>query len=445
MRDVLRAHPARDARAARRGRADALHRPPRAASPPALLEQMDWAEARPPATTASRCSSPSTTAAGRRSSTPPRATRAAGEEDVPRAAVRARDARPRPRSSARAASSGSRNYLLWQSRVLRARVPRRAVAGLHARGVRGGPGRVRARGGAGSAGADGDARDAAAIAARRTRGGASRARRAGAAVAVPAIAFAIFIVVQGGWVLRARRWACSASSACTSCSRCSPRPGPSRLAGFLGLIGLLRRGAVRRPGRRSCWRSWRRSRWCSCLALAQRRAGRRARHRGDAARPGLDRAGASPTPCCCATCRTATRSSSTCWSARSSATPAPTSAGGSSAGARWRRAISPNKTVEGLVIGIVAGVAAVWFAGLYQDWLTGTRGADPRRRRRRRRARRRPLRVATSSATRHEGHRARCSAPTAARWTASTPCCSPRSPATTSGSALLWRSEATAA
>jgi phosphatidate cytidylyltransferase len=33
--------------------------------------------------------------------------------------------------------------------------------------------------------------------------------------------------------------------------------------------------------------------------------------------------------------------------------------------------ISPNKTVEGLLIGFVAGLAAVWFAGLYQDWLTG--------------------------------------------------------------------------
>ncbi len=34
--------------------------------------------------------------------------------------------------------------------------------------------------------------------------------------------------------------------------------------------------------------------------------------------------------------------------------------------------ISPNKTVEGLVIGFVTAVAAVWFAGLYQDWLSGT-------------------------------------------------------------------------
>jgi phosphatidate cytidylyltransferase len=34
-------------------------------------------------------------------------------------------------------------------------------------------------------------------------------------------------------------------------------------------------------------------------------------------------------------------------------------------------AISPSKTVEGLVAGIVGGTAAFWFAGLYQDWLSG--------------------------------------------------------------------------
>ncbi|MDQ8046142.1 MAG: phosphatidate cytidylyltransferase [Solirubrobacteraceae bacterium] len=34
-------------------------------------------------------------------------------------------------------------------------------------------------------------------------------------------------------------------------------------------------------------------------------------------------------------------------------------------------AISPNKTVEGLLIGILAAVFAVWVAGLYQDWMTG--------------------------------------------------------------------------
>jgi phosphatidate cytidylyltransferase len=33
--------------------------------------------------------------------------------------------------------------------------------------------------------------------------------------------------------------------------------------------------------------------------------------------------------------------------------------------------ISPNKTIEGLGIGLLTAVAAVWFAGLYQDWLSG--------------------------------------------------------------------------
>lgn len=34
--------------------------------------------------------------------------------------------------------------------------------------------------------------------------------------------------------------------------------------------------------------------------------------------------------------------------------------------------ISPNKTVEGLVIGMGCCVLSVWFAGRYQDWLPGT-------------------------------------------------------------------------
>ena len=35
-------------------------------------------------------------------------------------------------------------------------------------------------------------------------------------------------------------------------------------------------------------------------------------------------------------------------------------------------ALSPNKTVEGLLFGMAAAIAAAWFAGLYQDWLSGT-------------------------------------------------------------------------
>jgi phosphatidate cytidylyltransferase len=33
--------------------------------------------------------------------------------------------------------------------------------------------------------------------------------------------------------------------------------------------------------------------------------------------------------------------------------------------------ISPNKTLEGLFAGVLGGSLAFWFAGLYQDWLTG--------------------------------------------------------------------------
>jgi phosphatidate cytidylyltransferase len=34
--------------------------------------------------------------------------------------------------------------------------------------------------------------------------------------------------------------------------------------------------------------------------------------------------------------------------------------------------ISPNKTIEGLVIGMFFAIMGVWFAGRYQDWLPGT-------------------------------------------------------------------------
>ena len=34
--------------------------------------------------------------------------------------------------------------------------------------------------------------------------------------------------------------------------------------------------------------------------------------------------------------------------------------------------ISPNKTVEGLMFGVVAGVLGVWIAGWWQNWLSGT-------------------------------------------------------------------------
>jgi phosphatidate cytidylyltransferase len=46
--------------------------------------------------------------------------------------------------------------------------------------------------------------------------------------------------------------------------------------------------------------------------------------------------------------------------------------GGRAVGSRrLAPSISPNKTVEGLAIGFVIAIASVWFAGLYQDWLGG--------------------------------------------------------------------------
>jgi phosphatidate cytidylyltransferase len=47
-------------------------------------------------------------------------------------------------------------------------------------------------------------------------------------------------------------------------------------------------------------------------------------------------------------------------------------------GGRWfgRRPlasrVSPNKTVEGLLIGMGTAILATWLAGTYQDWLSGT-------------------------------------------------------------------------
>jgi phosphatidate cytidylyltransferase len=37
--------------------------------------------------------------------------------------------------------------------------------------------------------------------------------------------------------------------------------------------------------------------------------------------------------------------------------------------------ISPNKTVEGLAIGVLCATAAVWWTGLSQEWFGGTKGA----------------------------------------------------------------------
>ena len=67
--------------------------------------------------------------------------------------------------------------------------------------------------------------------------------------------------------------------------------------------------------------------------------------------------------------------------------------------------ISPNKTVEGLLIGMVFAVLGVWIAGLYEDWLPGTARARAGARRRSPRADRRPVRVVRQARGPHEGLR----------------------------------------
>ena len=98
---------------------------------------------------------------------------------------------------------------------------------------------------------------------------------------------------------------------------------------------------------------------------------------------------------------------------------------------RSRPDLSPNKTLEGLIGGFVIGTLGFWFAGLYQDWLTGHRRADHGRRRRRDWRRSATSSSRWSSATSAARTPARCSAPTAACSTASTRSSSRSSPATT--------------
>ena len=93
----------------------------------------------------------------------------------------------------------------------------------------------------------------------------------------------------------------------------------------------------------------------------------------------LDRARRSRTRCCCATCRTATGSSSTCSSATFLGDTGAYFGGRAFGTRQLAPTISPNKTVEGLLIGDRRRRSlAVWFAGLYQDWLQRRRRAAAR-------------------------------------------------------------------
>ena len=160
---------------------------------------------------------------------------------VPRAALRARDARSRPRDPHQRRAAPVELPAL-AVRLLRARLPRRAVARLHARGVRGGARGVRRRASAASGAADAPRPAAPAQppsrAARARRRGAGQRSDLGARVlaAIPADRARDRRSSRcGGCVFTRRAVRARRDLRCTSCSRCSTaRPARAASAGFLG-------------------------------------------------------------------------------------------------------------------------------------------------------------------------------------------------------------------
>ena len=418
----------------RGGRADALRRPPRGRRARAARADGAGRRRRPPPTTASRSSSPSTTAAGRRSSTPRATFDGDDRGGVPRATS------TRPRCTTRTCiirTSGEQrlsNYLLWQSAyselvftdVLWPDFSRADFEAALAR-VRRAPAALR-----GALMATRRARRAP----RRARPGV-RPRRARPRRRSRPIAFAIAIIV-GRAAGSSRPALLALGFVCLhELFRMYERVRPVRLAGFLGAHRARRRGARAAASARSCWRPWRR---CPLVFLLGAGDARRegALDRGDGAHAARHRSGSgsrSRTRSCCASCRTAT---AIIVDVLVGTFIGDTGAylGGRAFG---RRRLAPRDLAEqdrrgagrsGCSTAVLARVAA----GLYQDWLSrgealllGVASASPRR----------SATCSSRSQARrgHQGRRRRCSAPTAARWTASTPRSSRSSPATTSG----WR------
>ena len=387
---------------------------------------------RPPATTGSRCSSPSTTAAGPRSSTPPQRYDGGGEEEF-RALLYAPEMHD-PDLIIRTSGEQRLSQLPAVAvRVLRARLPRRALARLHARGVRGR--RSPSTPSAGAAMAAGERRAMASGQLRR-RPPRERPRRAAAAaaarrsdlgarilVAIPAIAVAGARRLARRARLRASRccvlgWLCLAR-ALRGCSRARTRRGSPASSALLALIAAAHYGdrdqvllvaVAALPV-------------TFLLTLAAPR-GERLRDRGDAARRLVDRARARARR---AAARPAARRRDRHRRARrhvrrrhrrlprrAQLRPPPARA------ARSRR----TRPSRGSSIGIVCAVVGVWFASLYQAVAAEGRRAPARRRRRVAAPLGDLFESYVKRARGREGHRRGCSAPTAARSTASTRCCS---------------------
>ena len=271
--------------------------------PPELVERMEWAEeltARQRPDHAVRRVQLRRPGGDRRCRANLQRRRRGG---VPRPPVRARDARPRPDHPHQRRARIS-NFLLWQGALLRARVPRRAVAGLLARGVRAEPRPSSRRGSAGSGAADArPPRTATAGGARRPAGGArtsghgswsrSRPRSSRSCSSTSAgSAWALFLIALG--------W-----SACTSST-----DARALEAGAAGRVRGGRRAGARGPLRERARQRARGGGGGPPRAVPGRARARpartphawRSRARCSASGGSASR---SPTPSCCASFRTA--------------------------------------------------------------------------------------------------------------------------------------------
>ena len=144
----------RDARAQRRGRAHALHRPPRARHAGACSSRWTGPRPRRRPTTASRSTSPSTTAAARRSSMRPTRYSGGGEEAF-RQLLYAPEMHDPDLIIRTSGEQRTSNYLLWQSAYSELVFADELWPDFSREAFRGRAGRVRAPRSAGSGGADG--------------------------------------------------------------------------------------------------------------------------------------------------------------------------------------------------------------------------------------------------------------------------------------------------
>jgi phosphatidate cytidylyltransferase len=188
------------------------------------------------------------------------------------------------------------------------------------------------------------------------------------AVAIPAIAFALLIVGFGDWVFVAGLFVLGAICL-HELFEMFAFTRPSRLAGFIGLAGLL--VAAQAGGRTTVLLAF-----VSCLPLVFLLSMAQARPGGmpGAAVTMLGLSWIGLGFAHAVMLRELPHGDGVVVSVLVGTFVGDTGAyvGGRMFGRRkLAPRISPNKTFEGLVIGFLAGLFAVWFAGIYEEWMTG--------------------------------------------------------------------------